>query len=65
MVQLFPEAFFFQATLLIGVGAVFEASLIAGATTFATRALGRRIAEETRRKEKAPAPPRAEPASQI
>jgi integral membrane protein (TIGR01906 family) len=65
MVQLFPEAFFFQATLLIGLGAVFEASLIAGATTLATRALGKRIAGETREPDEAPSPPETESASQI
>ena len=41
MVQLFPEAFFFQGSLLIGLGAVFEASLLVLATTFAARALRR------------------------
>ena len=65
MVQLFPEAFFFQATLLIGLGAVFEASLIAGATTLITRALGKRIAGETREPDQAPGPPETESASQI
>ncbi len=65
MVQLFPEAFFFQATLLIGLGAVFEASLIAGATTLATRALGKKIAGETREPDEVSSPPEAESASRI
>ncbi len=56
---------FFQATLLIGLGAVFEASLIAGATTLATRALGKKIAGETREPDEVSSPPEAESASRI
>jgi len=65
MVQLFPETFFFQATLMLGLAAVFEASLIAGATTLTTRALGKRIAGETREPDQAPRPMETESASQI
>ncbi len=42
MVQLFPSAFFFQGSLLIGLGAVLEASLIVGVTTVAMRTVIRR-----------------------
>ena len=47
MVQLFPEAFFFQGAMLIGLGAAFEASLIVLTTTMAIRQMnlrGRKVA---------------------
>ena len=42
MVQLFPQAFFLQGSLLIGLAAILEASLIVAATTVSTAMLRRR-----------------------
>jgi integral membrane protein (TIGR01906 family) len=47
MVQLFPEAFFLQGSLLVGLGAVFEASLIVAATTLAARTMRREPRDQT------------------
>ena len=44
MVQLFPQTFFLRATLAIGLAAILEASLIAGAATVAAEMVRRRSA---------------------